>query len=389
MARRTHLLTDAKVRTLKEPGTYPDGEGLKLKISPTGSKSWTWVFTFEGRRREAGFGRYPAVSLKEARAKRVEGERLRDDDIDPIKGAGHTPDSRPATFGEIALDYIADHESGWKNDKHRQQWRNTLQTYGKPIWNMPVDQIGVSEVRNILRPIWHKKPETAKRVRGRMEKVLGAAKALGLRSGPNPASLRDNLDFLLGQQRKQLKRHHAAMPYADVPQFFSDLKRQEGLAARALELLIQTAARTSEVLHARWCEFDLDNRLWTIPAERMKAGKEHRVPLTPQVMALLNVLTENKTFLFPGQAKGKPLSNMAMSMLLRRMEIADATVHGFRSSFRDWCGESTDEPGEIAEMALGHEVGNKVEQAYRRGDALEKRRKLMTMWSDYLSKSER
>lgn len=389
MARRTHLLTDAKVRTLNEPGTYPDGEGLKLKISPTGSKSWTWVFTFEGRRREAGFGRYPAVSLKEARAKRVEGERLRDDDIDPIKGAGHPPALRPATFGEIALDFIADHEAGWKNKKHRQQWRNTLQTYGKPIWNMPVDQIGVSDVRNILRPIWHKKLETAKRVRTRIEKVLGAAKALGLRSGPNPAALQDNLDFLLGPQKRKPKRHHAAMPYADVPQFFSDLKRQEGLAARALELLIQTAARTSEVLHAKWCEFDLDNRLWTIPAERMKAGKEHRVPLTPQVMTLLNALTENKGFLFPGQAKGKPLSNMAMSMLLRRMEIADATVHGFRSSFRDWCGESTDEPGEIAEMALAHEVGNKVEQAYRRGDALEKRRKLMTMWSDYLSNSER
>lgn len=389
MARRTHLLTDAKVRTLKEPGTYPDGEGLKLKISPTGSKSWTWVFTFEGRRREAGFGRYPAVSLKDARAKRLEGERLRDDDIDPIKGAGHPPALRPATFGEIALDFIADHEAGWKNKKHRQQWRNTLQTYGKPIWNMPVDQIGVSDVRNILRPIWHKKLETAKRVRTRIEKVLGAAKALGLRSGPNPAALQDNLDFLLGPQKRKPKRHHAAMPYADVPQFFSDLKRQEGLAARALELLIQTAARTSEVLHAKWCEFDLDNRLWTIPAERMKAGKEHRVPLTPQVMTLLNALTENKGFLFPGQAKGKPLSNMAMSMLLRRMEIADATVHGFRSSFRDWCGESTDEPGEIAEMALAHEVGNKVEQAYRRGDALEKRRKLMTMWSDYLSNSER
>ncbi|MEE4454760.1 tyrosine-type recombinase/integrase [Novosphingobium resinovorum] len=382
-------MTDAKVRSLREPGKYPDGEGLKLRISPTGSKSWTWIFTLEGRRREAGFGSYPAVSLKEARAKRVEAERLRDDGIDPIKGAGHRPELRPTTFGEIALDYIADHEAGWKNDKHRQQWRNTLQTYGKPIWNMPVDQIGVSEVRNILRPIWHKKPETAKRVRGRIERVLGAAKALGLRSGPNPASLRDNLDFLLGQQRKQSKRHHAAMPYADVPQFFSDLKRQEGLAARALELLIHTAARTSEVLHAKWCEFDLDNRLWTIPAERMKAGKEHRVPLTPQVMALLNVLTENKTFLFPGQSKGKPLSNMAMSMLLRRMDIADATVHGFRSSFRDWCGESTDEPGDIAEMALAHEVGNKVEQAYRRGDALEKRRKLMTMWSDYLSNTER
>lgn len=389
MARRTHLLTDAKVRTLKEPGTYPDGDGLKLKISPTGSKSWTWVFTFEGRRREAGFGRYPAVSLKEARAKRAEGERLRADEIDPIKGAEQSPELQPATFGEFALNFITDHEAGWKNVKHRQQWRNTLQTYGRPIWNMRIDQISVSDVRNILRPIWHKKPETAKRVRGRMEKVLGAAKALGLRSGPNPAALYDNLDILLGKPPKKSKRHHAAMPYADVPDFFSDLKRQDGLAARALELLIHTAARTSEVLHAKWCEFDLDNRLWTIPAERMKAGKEHRVPLTPQVMALLNVLTENKTFLFPGQKKGKPLSNMAMSMLLRRMEIADATVHGFRSSFRDWCGESTDEPGEIAEMALAHEVGNKVEQAYRRGDALEKRRKLMTMWSDYLSNSER
>lgn len=239
-------------------------------------------------------------------------------------------------------------------------------------------------MQNILRQIWHKKPETAKRVRGRIEKVLGAATVLGLRSGHNPAAWRGNLEHLLGKQRKGPKRHQPAMPYAKVPPFLADLRNQDGIAARALELLIHTATRTSEVLNARWSEFDLEKAIWTIPAERMKAGKEHRVPLTPQVVNLLKDLPRHKTFLFPGQSSHKPLSNMAMLMLLRRMEIEDVTVHGFRSSFRDWCGECNDAPREIAEMALAHEVGNEVERAYHRSDALEKRRKLMEQWSDYL-----
>ncbi|MCJ2182465.1 site-specific integrase [Novosphingobium sp. 1949] len=239
--------------------------------------------------------------------------------------------------------------------------------------------------RRLNLMIWHKKSETAKRVRGRIEKILGAATVLGLRSGHNPAAWRGNLEHVLGRHRKGTKRHQPAMPYAAVPSFLSNLNGQDGLAARALELLIHTASRTSEVLNARWSEFDLEQRIWTIPAERMKAGKEHRVPLTPQVVEMLQSLVGHRTFLFPGQSNSKPLSNMAMLMLLRRMEVADVTVHGFRSSFRDWCGERTEVPREIAEMALAHEVGSEVERAYRRGDALDKRRKLMELWSEYLT----
>lgn len=386
MARKTNILNMTKINSLKEPGQHHDGAGLYLEIAKTGAKRWTYIFRFAGKRRQKGLGPFPEVSLKLARDKRQEAEVMIRQGIDPIE-ADRTvaqPDE-VATFGTVALEYIANHEAGWKNPKHRQQWPNTLRTYAKAIWDTPVHKIGVAEVQNVLKPIWHKKSETAKRVRGRIEKVLGAATVLGLRSGHNPAAWRGNLEHVLGRHRKGAKRHQPAMSYTAVPSFLSNLSGQDGLAARALELLIHTAARTSEVLNARWSEFDLEQRIWTIPAERMKAGKEHRVPLTPQVVEMLQGLTGHRTFLFPGQSNSKPLSNMAMLMLLRRMEVDDVTVHGFRSSFRDWCGERTEVPREIAEMALAHEVGSEVERAYRRGDALDKRRKLMELWSEYLT----
>lgn len=385
MARKTNILNATKVANLKKPGQHHDGAGLYLEIAKSGAKRWTYIFRFGGKRCQKGFGVVPEVSLQQARAKRLEAEAMIREGINPIHaGKDVAPDQVPATFGAVALDYIASQEAGWKNPKHRQQWPNTLRTYAKSIWDSPIHEIGVTDVQNILKPIWHKKAETAKRVRGRIEKVLGAATVLGLRSGHNPAAWGGNLEHLLGKQRKGPKRHQPAMPYADVPPFLTALRGQQGTAAQALELLIHTATRTSEVLKARWSEFDLANQVWTIPAERMKAGKVHRVPLTPQVMKLLEGLPRQQSFLFPGQSKGKPLSNMAMLMLLRRMEIEDVTIHGFRSSFRDWCGECTNEPREIAEMALAHEVGNEVERAYCRGDALDKRRKLMEQWSDYL-----
>ena len=385
VARQTNILTAAKIKSLKTQGKYPDGAGLYLKVSKTGAKSWIYIFMFNGQRREAGFGAYPGVSLQQARVRRSEAERLRHDGIDPIRNAIGKPGQATVSFGTAALDYIADHEAGWKNARHRQQWPNTLRTYARAIWNTPIDQVEVKDVQAILRPIWHKKPETARRVRGRIERVLGAATALGLRSGHNPAALRDNLDHLLGKQRKDARRHQPAMPWTGVPALLTKLHDQNGLTARALALLIHTATRTSEVLGACWDEFDLDNGLWTIPAARMKAGKAHRIPLTPQAVDLIAALRGHETYLFPGQSNRKPLSNMAMLMLLRRMEIEDVTVHGFRSSFRDWCGECTNVPREIAEIALAHEVGSAVERAYRRGDALDKRRRLMVQWSDYLT----
>jgi integrase len=386
VARKTNILTAKMVRELTDPGKYPDGEKLYLEIGETGTKRWTYIFRFAGKRRQKGFGSVSEVSLKQARDKRREADAMVREGINPIEADRPLAQSHEtATFGAVALEYIAGREAGWKNAKHRQQWPNTLRTYAKAIWNMPVDAIGVTDVLKILKPIWHKKAETAKRVRSRIEKVLGAATVLELRSGHNPAAWRGNLEHLLGTQRKGPKRHQPAMPYAAAPSFLADLKDRDSLAARALELLIHTATRTAEVLNARWSEFDLERRIWIIPAERMKAGKQHRVPLTPQAMQLLKSLAGHRTFLFPGQSNSKPLSNMAMLMLLRRMEVEHVTVHGFRSTFRDWVGECTNEPREIAEMALAHEVGNEVERAYRRGDALDKRRKLMERWSNYLS----
>lgn len=256
--------------------------------------------------------------------------------------------------------------------------------YARPIWHTAVAEVSVDDVSALLRPIWGTKPETAGRVRGRIERVLDAAKVRGLRSGENPAAWRGNLALLMPRRRKGPKRHHPAMAYADLPGFMAKLAQRPGTSARALELLIHTAARTGEVLGATWSEFDLEAALWTVPAERMKAGKEHRVPLTEPVLALLEMLPRSSGLVFRN-AEGEALSNMAMAMLLQRMELrGQITVHGFRSSFRDWVHEATDFPREIAEQALAHQVGSEVERAYRRGDALEKRRELMRRWSQWL-----
>ncbi|WP_213500826.1 tyrosine-type recombinase/integrase [Novosphingobium decolorationis] len=374
------------VKRLSEPGLHSDGDRLYLDISKTGAKRWTYVRYTKGRRRQKGLGAYPEVSLQQARRKRDKTNAKIRDGHDPFAGSDTSPGiERNATFGAIALEYVTSQEAGWRNPKHRQQWRNTLTTYAKPIWDVPAGEVEVDDVYAILKPIWHKKAETAKRLRGRIERVLGAATVHGLRSGPNPAAWRGNLEHLLGKQRKGPRRHHPAMAFGDVSSLLARLQLQPGTAARALELLIHTATRTCEILDARWTEFDLENAIWKIPPERMKAGKEHRIPLTPEVTKLIENLKGHNSLLFSGQSNTKPLSNMAMRMLLRRMDIENVSVHGFRSSFRDWCGECTDVPRDIAEMALAHEVGSEVERAYRRGDALEKRRKLMQRWSNYLT----
>lgn len=382
MPRQINRLTAVQVTRLNKPGLHPDGNGLYLSVAESGAKSWRMIYTFAGKRRELGLGSATVVTLAAARTKALEGLALRQEGRDP-KLVWKTVTSGVPTFGEAALDFIDGRESGWKNAKHKQQWRNTLTTYAKPIWEMPVSDIGVDDVLRVLRPIWVTKAETAKRVRGRIESVLDAAKVRGHRSGENPATWRGNLSLLLPKQRKGPKQHHPAMPFEEVPAFMVRLAKRKALSARALELTILTAARTSEALQASWSEFDLNAQLWIIPADRMKAGKEHRVPLSPRALELLESLPRVGPFVFPGLKTGKPLSNMAMEMVLRRMEVTDCTVHGFRSSFRDWCGEKTAFPRDIAEMALAHAVGSDVERAYRRGDALEKRRELMAQWGAY------
>jgi integrase len=274
---------------------------------------------------------------------------------------------------------------GFRNEKHKAQWKTTLETYAAPLRAKPIDTIGTDDVLAALKPIWTKKAETASRVRGRIEKVLDAAKARGFRDGENPARWRGHLDHLLPKPLKLTRGHHAAMAYEEVPKFIGHLRKREAVAALALEFCILTAARSGEVLGMQWSEIDMDKTIWTVPAERMKAGREHRVPLSARAVAILKALakTTQGKFVFTGQTPHKPLSGMAMEMLLRRMKIDDATVHGFRSSFRDWAGNVSNFPREIMEMALSHVIGDKAEQAYRRGDALDKRRKLMEAWANY------
>jgi integrase len=385
MARHVNRLSARRVATMLKPGLHADGDGLYLSVTDSGAKSWRLIFSFRGKRRELGLGRINTVSLAEARDKVAEARRLVSQGVDP-KEAWRPQASVEAapTFGVVALDLIESLGPGWKNPKHRQQWRNTLTTYARSIWESPVAEIDVNDVLKVLRPIWTTKPETASRVRGRIERVLDAAKVRKLRSGENPAAWRGNLALLLAKRKLGPKRHFPAMPFEQVPTFMADLRGRPGLAARALELTILCAVRTSEALRATWAEFDLHEAIWTIPPERMKAGKEHRVPLSDEAVSLLEELGIDDSYVFPGLKAGRPLSNMAMEMVLRRMGADQWTVHGFRSSFRDWCGEVTEFPREVAEQALAHTVGSEVERAYRRGDALEKRRELMKAWASFV-----
>jgi integrase len=385
MAKSIHRLNPARVASLSRPGLHPDGGNLYLSVAKTGAKSWRIIYTRLGKRVELGIGPLGTVSLKEARTKAAEARKLLHDGEDPKQIWRKASVAGAATFGTVATAHIEAHEPSWRNAKHRQQWRNTLTTYAAAIWSTPVDQISVDDLLAILKPIWAAKPETASRVRGRIESVLDAAKVRGLRAGENPAAWRGNLALLLPAKKKGPKRHHPAMPFAEVPAFIERLRGTAALSARALELTILTAARTSEVLKATWSEFDLDTATWTVSADRMKAGRQHRVPLSPAALALLKLLPQNEAYVFPGQVENKPLSNMSMEMCLRRMGLAHYTVHGFRSSFRDWAGENTEFPRDIAEMALAHTVGSAVERAYRRGDSFTKRRDLMKAWADYCS----
>jgi integrase len=375
-------LTARKIETAKA-GKYSDGGNLYLVVSSSGTRKWVLRFTWRGKAREMGLGSATTVPLADARDKAAHARRMVAQDIDPIrerKRTGGVP-----TFGEMADQVRESLSAGFRNKKHRAQWKMSLATYAAALKDKPVDTIGTDDVLAVLKPIWTTKAETASRVRGRIEKVLDAARAKGFRQGENPAQWRGHLDHLLPKQSKLTRGHHAAMPYEHVAAFVGRLRESDGLAAQVLELCILTAARSGEILGMRWSEVDLDKGVWTLPPDRMKAGREHRVPLSERAVTMLRQLAEIRTgeFVFQGQRQHRPLSSTAVKMMLRRMKADTITMHGFRSSFRDWAGNETSYPRDLIETALAHVIGDKAEQAYRRSDALEKRRKLMEAWAAY------
>lgn len=401
-------------------GMHADGQGLYLRVQAGGSKSWIFRYQLKGRRREMGLG---ALADQPAPVARAEASRLGllvNAGVDPIEDrrqkaeqaaeqfaeAARVAAAKSITFSTVAADYIAAHRAGWANAKHAQQWENTLETYANPvIGNKPIAEVSSEDVLRILTPIWTTKTETASRVRSRIELVLSFAKAKKLRHGENPAAWRGHLDALLPKPSKVSRvRHHPALPIALVPAFMAGLRVVGGVGARALEFAVLTAARSGEVRLMTWAEVDLEARAWTVPAKRMKAGREHRVPLSDAAVELLKsmVPVHGTPFVFPGTRGKAPLSDMTLSAIVRRMNLGrlpppwvdpqtgDQVVpHGFRSTFRDWAAERTSFPSEMAEMALAHAVGDRVEAAYRRGDMFERRREMMATWAEWCSSAQR
>lgn len=392
MARTINKLSAAQVTKLKEPGMYGDGAGLWLQVSQWGTKSWIFRYMLAGKARYMGLGDVNTFSLKEARDRARTARQQVANGTDPIearkekKAELRADDAKRITFKDAAERYINAHKAGWKNAKHADQWRNTLETYAYPfIGDLPVAKVDTALVMQILEPIWAEKTETASRVRGRVEAVLDWAKARHFRGGENPARWKGHLDKLLPARAKVAKvEHHPALPYAELPALMEKLRGMDSVSARSLEFTILTAVRTGETIGAKEGEIDFANKVWVIPGERMKSGREHRVPLSDRALEIIKTTPReaDSEYIFPGARKGKPLSNMAMLELLRGID-ASLTVHGFRSTFRDWAAERTNFPREIAEAALAHVLKDKTEAAYQRGDLLEKRRRLMTAWAKY------
>jgi integrase len=401
MARGSEKLTALAVKRAHAPGLYGDGRGLYLRIGDGAAKSWVLRYMIDGRAHEMGLGSVGDYTLAEARERARKHRKLAKEGVDPIAArrterAGRgVAAAKSMTFRQAAEAYIKAQATGWKNAKHAAQWPATLTTYVYPVFGaLPVAAIDTALVTKAIEPIWLSKSETATRVRGRIESVLDWATARGFRTGENPARWKGHLENLLPRPSKAKAaarrengrgEHHAALPYAELPAFAAKLQRQKGIGARALEFTILTAARTGETIGARWDEIDLTAKVWTVPGDRMKAGKEHRSPLAERTVAILDEMAAIREgeYVFPGGRAGRPLSNMAMTETLRRMGRGDLTVHGFRSSFSDWCAEQTNFPAEVREMALAHTVGDKVEAAYRRGDLFQKRRQLAEAWAKF------
>lgn len=399
MARPVNKLTATEVKNQRRPGRHSDGGGLYLQVSESGSRSWIFMWKDGGKRTAMGLGAYPAVSLADARDKATECRQQIAKGVNPL--AENRKEGAP-TFA-VAVERFLDEQrlGAWRNDKHKAQWKMTLgKAYCAAILDMKVDEIGTAEVVKVLKPIWQTKAETASRLRGRIERVLAFTEAQGWQpEGKNPAQWKNGLDAILPQRKKLTRGHHRAMTYEGLPAFMQTLKASVGVAPRALEFLILTAARSGEAVGARWDEIDFDKKIWTVAAVRMKAGREHSVPLSQRALEILKIMAAMRDagcdFVFPGQMSRKKgavserhrssISAGSMEMLLRRLKVKDtATIHGFRSSFRDWAGDVSHFPREVAEAALAHVVGG-VEGAYRRGTALEKRRKLMDAWADFVA----
>jgi integrase len=395
MARAIGRLTALKVEKAKKPGMYADGGGLYLRVTPGGARNWVFRYMLDRKPHWMGLGPLALYSLADTRAKALDARRKRHEGIDPIEArrAERTQQrlnaAKAVTFKQCAESYIASHRAGWRNEKHKYQWSATLNTYVYPIiGSLTVHAVDIGLVRRVLEPIWTTKPETASRVRQRIEKILDFAKTCGYRDGENPARWRGHLDNVLATLSRVRKVEHlAALPYAELPAFLANLRAREAVSARALEFLVLTAARTGEVIGAQWNEIDLFDKTWTVPAGRMKAHREHRVPLSPRAVAILKEMlaarhgNDDNAFIFPGPNPQRPLSNVALLRLLERMQLDNLTVHGFRATFKTWASERTAVQNEIVEASLAHVIGGKVEQAYLRGDRFEKRRRLMQQWA--------
>lgn len=383
--RALNKLSATQAAKIMKPGRHSDGGGLYLFIDQHGRRRWIFMYVREGKRSELGLGGGRDLSLANARAEAAKLREVLATGGDPK--AERAKEERIPTFGEYADAYVEAMKPSWRNAKHAAQWTMTLTTYVMSIRGKPVNTIDTQDVLEVLNDLWKRTPETAERLRGRIENVLDAAKAKGHRSGENPARWRGHLDQLLPKRQRLSRGHHSALPYDAIPDFMASLRERGAVAARALEFTILTAARSGEVLGAQWDEIDAGKKIWTIPAARMKAGRDHRVPLSPRALEILEEMAKlgKEGHLFPGPKPKKPLSSMAMAMLIRRMK-AGITVHGFRSTFRDWASETTGFPHEVCEMALAHTIGNKAEAAYRRGDLFDKRRKLMEAWAGYCAR---
>ena len=393
MANQVNLLSALDVERKRDPGLYFDGEGLYLQVTGAGARSWIYRYSLNGKARWQGLGSAQRVSLRNARLARDEARTLVRKGIDPVgekraaREAQKTAEKKKVVkFKEAVEKYLRDHDDTWSNPKHRQQWHNTLATYAFPvIGEMPVTEVTAAQIVEILGPIWKEKSETARRVRGRIETVLDYVADPDDHVFRNPATLTERLKKALPKLKKRAPEHHAALPYPEIGSFMSKLRERDAIAARALEFVILTAARTNEVLQATWVEVDLESAIWTIPPGRMKAGKEHRVPLSAQATLVLESMAIHREndLIFPGMKRGRSLSNMTMLKVLERLGYPDLTVHGFRSTFRDWGAERTNYPNEVVEMALAHSISNKVEKAYRRGDLFDKRRRMMDDWANF------